>query len=322
VLDALDAPLPVARPVLWRVLGVAASLLLVLLLSGGGLTLAAETSLPGDPLYGIKRFSEAVRLALIGDTALFEAFMQRRIDEIETLLDEGREAEVAFSGEVQQIGAGEWRVAGLLLLVDADTPGADAIRIGDLVEVKAFTTAQGQLILTAIDPAGNGSAPLVIETHSPTITRILSPTPTNTATASQTTTQTATATPTATRTRTAMPTPTSLESGGGAAQSECIPEQPDGWVEYTVQSGDTLSGLAAGSGVKLDVIVAANCLDDARTIFAGQQLYLPTQVQTSGDGSPGISQDNGGEAPGFPQDSGGGESSGSRSISGNESSGS
>lgn len=49
---------------------------------------------------------------------------------------------------------------------------------------------------------------------------------------------------------------------------------PAGWRIYTVQPGDTLSGLALRAGIGLSVLMQANCLDTS-DIQAGQPLYVP-----------------------------------------------
>ncbi|MEO8082901.1 MAG: LysM peptidoglycan-binding domain-containing protein, partial [Ardenticatenales bacterium] len=46
-----------------------------------------------------------------------------------------------------------------------------------------------------------------------------------------------------------------------------------GWVEYTVQPGDTLSSLSLRTGVDVGTLMQANCLT-SDTIYAGRLLYL------------------------------------------------
>jgi LysM repeat protein len=64
--------------------------------------------------------------------------------------------------------------------------------------------------------------------------------------------------------------------------------RPPGWVEYTVQRGDTLSGLAERSAVDVATLMRANCLaSDA--IFAGRLLFLarfPSKPFDPGYGPP------------------------------------
>jgi len=50
---------------------------------------------------------------------------------------------------------------------------------------------------------------------------------------------------------------------------------PGTWVQYTVQSGDSLGDLASATGVSIQDIVNANCLTDPDTLYTGQVIYLP-----------------------------------------------
>jgi LysM repeat protein len=47
---------------------------------------------------------------------------------------------------------------------------------------------------------------------------------------------------------------------------------------YTVQAGDTLSGIATKLGVTMQELVDANGLNDANNIFSGQRLLVPSGV--------------------------------------------
>jgi LysM repeat protein len=55
--------------------------------------------------------------------------------------------------------------------------------------------------------------------------------------------------------------------------SSCGP--PDGWLLYTVQSGDSLYRLSVAAGVSIDQLREANCLVVGGLIYTGQRLYLP-----------------------------------------------
>jgi hypothetical protein len=57
----------------------------------------------------------------------------------------------------------------------------------------------------------------------------------------------------------------------------CDPAPPDGWIAYTIQSGDNLSTLAISSGGSVTEVAAANCMTDTRIIVVGQRIYLPAQ---------------------------------------------
>jgi len=82
----------------WFVLPRAATALVALAMAFGGLVttgavVAAASSLPGDPLYGVKRAAEITRLAVTFDridrVALRLAFAGERLDEIRALIDRG-----------------------------------------------------------------------------------------------------------------------------------------------------------------------------------------------------------------------------------------
>ena len=63
------------------------------------------------------------------------------------------------------------------------------------------------------------------------------------------------------------PTPTPPPASG-------CPTTPPNWVEYVVQTGDTLNSLAGRTNVSVFDLQQANCLTSF-TIQAGQRLYLP-----------------------------------------------
>lgn len=259
---------------LFRLAGLAASLVLLLSVLLGGAALAAETSLPGDPLYGYKRVTEQVRLSLPGDqAALQEFFGQRRLNEIRQLLAIDRAESVDFSGEVQAINGEAWQVAGLDLTVPAGPTGSSGILIGDYVAVEAHTTADSRLIANQINLIERTDEP-PLPTPSPTPTN--APTRTVTATPTVMPTLTPTVAPTLTPTASSTPPspqPTSLPANG--ASGGCVVTPPEGWVSYQIRSGDTLSRLAGQTGITLDMLMAVNCLTDAGLIVVGQQLYLP-----------------------------------------------
>jgi hypothetical protein len=249
-----------------RLLTQAAAVVLILGLFLGGTGLAAESSLPGDPLYGYKRFTEGVRLALPGDQeALAEQFAQRRIDEIRQLLAIDRAESVDFSGVVESITAAQWQVAGLSLNVPASTPDSANIRVNDFVAVRAFTTTDGTLTAEQISLIERGEEPPL-----PTATHLPTQPPT------ATTTPTPSGTPTPSPTNTLMPTQTAAPptQASGASQV-CIPTPLPNWVIYQIRSGDTLLGLAGQTGITLEQLMAVNCLTDTRLIVAGQEIWLP-----------------------------------------------
>lgn len=68
-----------------------------------------------------------------------------------------------------------------------------------------------------------------------------------------------------------------LDQGEAAAVAVpvCRPARPGGWVNYTVNRGDTLSGLAAKTGTSVARLQQVNCLSST-LIRIGQLLYVPS----------------------------------------------
>jgi LysM repeat protein len=59
--------------------------------------------------------------------------------------------------------------------------------------------------------------------------------------------------------------------------ANCAPVQPDGWVVYSIQEGDTLASLALRTGSTVQELQRANCIANPRRIVAGHRLFVPTQ---------------------------------------------
>lgn len=79
-----------SRAVRWLTYAAAACLVLVML--AGGATYASADSLPGDPLYGVKRAVERVQLAVASgesEASLRVDLAERRVNEFSALLDRG-----------------------------------------------------------------------------------------------------------------------------------------------------------------------------------------------------------------------------------------
>lgn len=140
---AATQPRPTAAGWWRRLLAPALALLLVVFLGGVGLVGASAAAAPGDALYGTKRLIEDVRLNLTGDperaAALREQFRLERVDEIERLLVEGREVAVSLTGPIEAIDGLRWTVAGLPVVVGADTVIDGAPAVGALAQVDGLS---------------------------------------------------------------------------------------------------------------------------------------------------------------------------------------
>lgn len=145
-------------------------------------------------------------------------------------------------------------------------------------------------------------------TPEPTDTATVTPTQTPTVTLTQTATVTATLTPspTVSPTATATPSPSATVTATEASASSggCVVSPPPSWVEYTIRSGDTYSGLAVGTATTIDLLLAVNCITIQTVLLPGNTLYLPRQpdgVTTGGSqGGSGGTGGTGGSPGGVP----------------------
>ena len=180
----------------------ALTVLLLLALLGGGVMVASANSLPGDPLYPIKRATEQVQLSFTFDPAakarLQNEFEERRREEARATIKAGRKTEVEFKGTIQSFDETSWIVGGITVSLDANTiiEGVPQTRLTAVV--KALSQADGRLIARRIEVIGGKPK----ETPRPTATPLPTATPVPTETPQPTATpQPPTATP-------APPTPT------------------------------------------------------------------------------------------------------------------
>jgi uncharacterized membrane protein YgcG len=170
------------------------SALFIVVLLGGTLTVLAQRSLPGQPLYALKRAGETLRLNLTLDPEqrgqLLENFNQQRQTEAKLLLEQNRVAAVSFSGRVDLITGSSLRVDGLVIQLTSQTKVSGILAVGAQVEVEALTQPPDQLVALAVT---------VVELAPPTPTPL--PSPTSPATSTPSPTAMATSTPTGTATR-------------------------------------------------------------------------------------------------------------------------
>lgn len=283
------------RPPWRRFLSMAAGVVLVSALLLTAATVAAQDSLPGDFLYGLKLASESVRLSFAQDRANVEAeFNLRRIEEAQQLLTLGREAEVSFSGQVEGLIEGMLIVEGLSLKIDPQTTAPEALIPGSRVKIRARVSG-AELIGVEIQPLTVPPPPIPAETPTPTASIEPSATETPSATASLRPSETSTATVTPSLTITPTPTqPTATLTAENTASAptatpildeaeipeDCVPFQPEGWIRYQVQPGDTLSELVTRSGAVPRQVARANCIRNPRLIVVGQMIFLPRQPST------------------------------------------
>ena len=124
------------------------ALALAFLLGGTSMVSASNGALPGDNLYPVKRSWEAVRLWFAfspeGREKLESEYEQERLNEVDELLNEGREEVIAFYGIVTAQDGAYWLVSGVPVQLTARTQlPANPVVVGAPVTVVGRTNAQG-----------------------------------------------------------------------------------------------------------------------------------------------------------------------------------
>lgn len=179
-----------------------AALLLALVLGGWGVSAASASALPGEALYPIKRTVEQMQISLAAEVQreqLQAEFNQRRITEIQALLEQRREAEVEFTGVIAKISSEQWVIASLPIRVPATLQ--TGFTVGDEMAVRARTQTNGTLLAMNLRLLHQSQ-------REATATLTVTPTPTPTASA----TIEATNQVQVTATRTPSPSPTATRS--------------------------------------------------------------------------------------------------------------
>jgi hypothetical protein len=118
------------------------------------LLIVSASSLPGEPLYSIKRTVENTQLKFTADpdqkNLLVHEFRQRRLDETEELLTEGIETQVEFDGTINSKLPYGWMVDNIPVVITADTEVYFVIRVGNFVEIVGRTQPEGSVIAERI----------------------------------------------------------------------------------------------------------------------------------------------------------------------------
>ncbi|MGE5223900.1 MAG: DUF5667 domain-containing protein [Omnitrophica WOR_2 bacterium] len=155
--------------------------LVIFLAVAGAFTLNASAStLPGDPLYGVKQTWEDIRLSLTtGDQARQQLQTQleaERRAEIQKLIQLRRPAMVEFMGTLEQMGTDTWVVSGLQFHMLPNTIVMGTPAVGQQVWVRATVQSDGQLVALEVHmdrymnsaPGYNGtSAPVQMPSGTP-----------------------------------------------------------------------------------------------------------------------------------------------------------
>jgi len=151
---------------------------------GGGATIAAQNSLPGQPLYGLKRAFESLRLNLTYDPLqqmeLQETFNQRRLEETVLLLQQGQQAKVVFEDNIQSVTGTTIVVSGLTIEITPETIVTGELLVDARVRVEVVTqppSTLNALTITVIQPAPPTATPTPSPSATPTAAPTITPTP-------------------------------------------------------------------------------------------------------------------------------------------------
>ncbi|MFN3373114.1 MAG: DUF5667 domain-containing protein [Chloroflexus sp.] len=201
------------KPAFWqRLTLIAAGILMLLMLVGGGLAWAAESALPGDPLYAIKRSVEQIQLTFNANNEQLSARIEeRRRSEVTALIQRHREVAVEFSGKLEEVTPQRWSVSDIPVIIDSTTQVQGQPSIGSEVVVSgrtisAISAVQATTIIVITSTNDDDDNHDTLQPTSVTLTATLPAEATGIAT--NTPTPTATMTPSATSTATATITPT------------------------------------------------------------------------------------------------------------------
>lgn len=133
------------------------TIILTILMAVLILNFLAADAVPSDFLYGVKRATENVHLALTFDenrrNELELEFDQRRLQEVEKLVEQNKVAVVEFKGTLETKGENLWIVEGYTVFLPSDIDGVEDIREGDVIEVTGLLRANNVIVADTINQA-------------------------------------------------------------------------------------------------------------------------------------------------------------------------
>jgi hypothetical protein len=195
----------------------AGAVLAGILLIAGMLHLLAQQSLPGDPLYGLKRAEEQVWLALTLDPVerrlVEETLAARRWEEYRALAQRRGSGTVTWEGRIEGIEGTTWRIGGIPVEVFPETEIVGPVALDQRAMVTAFLGPEGRLSALRIQAIPEAPTWTPEPTRTPEeIQETSTPTSTPTRTRPPTRTPGPTATPIPAPAPTAIPSPTAPET--------------------------------------------------------------------------------------------------------------
>jgi hypothetical protein len=150
------------------------------LIIGGGITTTASASaLPGDTLYPVKLSLEQINLLFANDSQVRQQlelqYQDARQQEVQSLLQLGRQTRVHFVGVLSAVNPDSWTIGGLPVRLDGGTQIVGAATLGSIVNVEGETQADGSILAHALTVQGQVNHPMDpttspsrVPTHEPT----------------------------------------------------------------------------------------------------------------------------------------------------------
>jgi hypothetical protein len=138
----------------WHIALAALSMLVLLILSGAVTATLAAQALPGDPLYNLKIFGEQTQLRYTKDPVqrleLQQTFDNKRLEEVDQLIQEERALPVNFVGALVEMGSGTWRVGDINVHLNEQTSLDGELQVGLIVAVDGTLQADGSVVASRI----------------------------------------------------------------------------------------------------------------------------------------------------------------------------
>lgn len=137
---------------------------------------ASQSSLPGDPLYPVKRSWEWVQGSFATtDAASYEAeLLDRRYKELQLIIEMGRQVTFELEGWLSQMDDKSFQVANFTVLFNQDTQWLTEQEAGQMVRVALLTQADGTLLAQQVAPS-NLPLPQMTATPQPTAAATATP---------------------------------------------------------------------------------------------------------------------------------------------------
>ena len=249
--------------------------------------LASARSLPGDPLYGVKRASEQVRVLLTTDSeelgALERSIEDRRVTEVKQVVEQKREAQVEFGGFVEKVDGGTVTIEGIAVQLGTEILRERAPAVGAKVRVLALTQPSGVVVARALSV----DKPAPLPTPEPE-------TPTQSASESESrpTAPSGSAQPTTVETiaLTATPVPSPVELVGPTVAAPATPTPVPTWKWMPLPTfgppltpGPTATEPAASRNLRVRLSGRIDSISGGSWVVAGQSVRVASSTRIRQD---------------------------------------